>query len=451
MFDSIPLDVPIGSGLQVDQDASTIPEAQCFGDEVFVSLQSIGGGANTQYEWPDGTIGQFYSALPGEYIVTLTSAGCVSTDTVIVVGPDSLQIAVDENLSSLPLCSQDLADLVASSSGGTGDISLLWLDEDRNTVSSDSIANGLPGGTYTLMGVDERGCEAEDAIFEVMINEPVTGTIQPPLQPFCFGDPGQVFLDTTSISGGTGPYRYFVDTRPPSNITDTISLPSSDNDYTAIIVDRNGCRSEPQTFIIETPEEVSVTISGDITLDLGTSGEISADLISTSPIDTILWSSNNEEGLAFDCLTSDCSEIGFTPVNDITITATIVNEDGCSAQESIDIDVIRNQSVYFPNIFSPGSGNVSNSGNTVFQIFPGSGVESIDYMRIYDRWGNLVHEEENIPVIGNDMGSGSWDGTNTNAGGGDTLDSGVYVYVVQLRFLGDPEPQIRKGDVTLVR
>ena len=72
-------------------------------------------------------------------------------------------------------------------------------------------------------------------------------------------------------------------------------------------------------------------------------------------------------------------------------------------------------------------------------------------MRIYDRWGNLVHEEENIPVIGNDMGSGSWDGTNTNAGGGDTLDSGVYVYVVQLRFLGDPEPQIRKGDVTLVR
>ena len=451
VFDSILLDVPIGGGLQVDQVNSTIPEAQCFGDEVFVSLQSIGGGASTDYAWPDGTIGQFYSALPGEYIVTLTSAGCVSTDTVVVLGPDSLQIAVDPNLSDLPLCSTDLANLVSSSAGGTGDISFVWLDENRNSVSTDSIANGLPGGIYTLMGTDARGCSAEDATFEVMINEPVVGNIQTPLQPFCFGDPGQVFLDTSSISGGTGPYRYFVDTRPPSEITDTISLPSSNNEYTAIVVDRNGCRSEPQTFIIDTPEEVSVTIAGDLTLDLGTSGEVSADFISTSPIDTILWSSNNEEGLAFACLTSDCSEISFTPVNDITLTATITNLDGCDADASIDIDVIRNQSVYIPNIFSPGDGNVSNTRNALFQIFPGSGVESIDFMRIFDRWGNLIHNEENIPVIGNDMGSGSWDGTNTNAGGGTTLESGVYVYVVQLRFLGDPVPQIRKGDITLVR
>lgn len=451
VFDSIILDVPLGGGLQIDEVTSTIPEVECFGDEVFVSLQAIGGGATTEFEWPDGTMGQFYSATAGDYIVTITSAGCVSTDTVTVAGPDSLQITIDPNLSSLPLCSDDLADLVGGSAGGTGRVSFEWFDENRNSLSTDSIANGLGGGIYTLTGVDENGCQAEEATFEVMINEAVVGNIQTPIQPFCFGDPGQVFLDTSSLAGGTGPYRYFVDTRPPNNITDTISLPSSDNEYTAIIVDRNGCRSEPQTFMINTPEEVSVSINGDMTLDLGTSGEIEANLISNSPLDTIMWSSNSEGGLAFECLTSDCSEIRFTPVNDITITATITNEDGCDAMSSIDIDVIRNQSVYIPNIFSPGPGNVTNSRNTVFQIFPGSGVESIDYMRIFDRWGNLIHEEENIPVIGNDMGSGSWDGTNTNAGGGKTLESGVYVYVVQLRFLGDPEPQIRKGDITLVR
>ncbi len=451
VFDSIILDVPLGGGLQIDDVASTIPEAQCFGDEVFVSLQAIGGGATTEFEWPDGTVGQFYAATAGEYIVTLTSASCISTDTVFVLGPDSLQIAVDPNLSSLPLCSDDLADLVASSAGGTGDVSFVWLDENRNSLSTDSIANGLGGGMYTLTGTDERGCPAVNDTFEVVINDAVLGAIQTPLQPFCFGDPGQVFLDTSSIEGGTGPYRYFIDTRPHNETTDTISLPSSDNEYTAIIVDRNGCRSEPETFMINTPEEVSVGISGDMTLDLGTSGEIEANLISTSPLDTIMWSSNTEDGLAFECLTSDCTEIGFTPINDLTITATITNEDGCDAMSSIDIDVIRNQNIYIPNIFSPGAGNVTNSRNTVFQIFPGSGVESIDFMRIYDKWGNLIHEEEDIPVIGNDMGSGSWDGTNTNIGGGKTLESGVYVYVVQVRFLGDPEPQIRKGDITLVR
>ena len=71
-------------------------------------------------------------------------------------------------------------------------------------------------------------------------------------------------------------------------------------------------------------------------------------------------------------------------------------------------------------------------------------MEVIDFLRIFDRWGNMVHEETNlVPQIG---GAGSWDGKKDNQ----KLEAGVYVYVLQVRFLGDPVPIIQKGDVTLI-
>jgi len=79
------------------------------------------------------------------------------------------------------------------------------------------------------------------------------------------------------------------------------------------------------------------------------------------------------------------------------------------------------------------------------RIFTGAGVQIIDFFRIYDRWGNLVYLEENMAPQVN--GAGNWDGSFN----GQDLDPGVFVYVIQLRFDGENEPTIRKGDITLIR
>ncbi len=452
VFDTVFFTIPDGGNLMIDRMASTIPTIECFGDEVFVALASAGGGTTTEYLWPDGTMGALYSTTGGEFAVTITSGACVSVDTLLIPRPDSFAVAIDENLSSLPLCSDDLADLVATQVGGVGPYNYRWVDQDGNRVSTDSIAFGLGAGTYTLSASDANMCDAIDDIFEVELNEAVTGSIGSVTQPFCFGDNGQVTVDSASIQGGTAPYRFFIDTNPPLGLEDTAFVPASNNPYNLTIVDLFGCRSEEMPFEIMTPEEVSVALSASSpTIDLGMSTEISANIISTSAVDTILWSSNSESPQPFECITSDCSEIRISPVDDITFTATIINLDGCTASNQIDIDVVRNQNVYIPNIFSPSDAFGANARNRVFQIYPGSGVEFIDYLRIFDRWGNLVHEEVDLPVPGNNIGTGLWDGTNENAGGGSNLASGVYIYVVQLRFLGDDVPQIRKGDITLVR
>ncbi len=86
-------------------------------------------------------------------------------------------------------------------------------------------------------------------------------------------------------------------------------------------------------------------------------------------------------------------------------TWTVTDINGCQASASILVDVDYQRDVYIPNVFSPnGDGR-----NDEFRIFTGLGVVSINYIRIYDRWGNLVHEEG--PQMPSPTGAGNWDGS----------------------------------------
>ncbi|MFN2429647.1 MAG: hypothetical protein ABR574_06505, partial [Cryomorphaceae bacterium] len=48
----------------------------------------------------------------------------------------------------------------ATISGSSGDISYVWTDSDGNVVGSNAAISDLEDGTYTLIAIDENGCEA---------------------------------------------------------------------------------------------------------------------------------------------------------------------------------------------------------------------------------------------------------------------------------------------------
>lgn len=84
--------------------------------------------------------------------------------------------------------------------------------------------------------------------------------------------------------------------------------------------------------------------------------------------------------------------------------------------------------LFVPNVFSPNNDGV----NDKFRV---RGSEPFEYeLRIYDRWGNLVFNAEEIDV--------AWDGTHN----GKLLNSAVFVYYI---LSGDEV--LDKGNVTLVR
>jgi len=91
--------------------------------------------------------------------------------------------------------------------------------------------------------------------------------------------------------------------------------------------------------------------------------------------------------------------------------------------------------VYIPNVFNPDE-------NQSFTIYANEVVEIIEAVYIYDRWGNLVFENENFPP--NDMSIG-WDGYMN----GGKVEQGVYMYLFVYEL--DGRTQYDAGDITLLR
>ena len=122
-------------------------------------------------------------------------------------------------------------------------------------------------------------------------------------------------------------------------------------------------------------------------------------------------------------------------------TWTVTDINGCTGSESITVDVDYERDVYIPNIFSPnGDGRNDN-----FKIFTGPGVVSINYIHIYDRWGNLIHVEgQQLP---DPNGAGNWDGTFK----GEPMLAGVYVYTTEITFIDNNTTLVYRGDVTIIK
>ena len=72
----------------------------------------------------------------------------------------------------------------------------------------------------------------------------------------------------------------------------------------------------------------------------------------------------------------------------------------------------------------------------------------MNYFRVYDRWGAMLHER--LEVNGNDLSfenpAVAWDGKFK----GNEVSQGVYIYLAEIEFL-DGRVLLYRGDVTLVK
>jgi gliding motility-associated-like protein len=69
----------------------------------------------------------------------------------------------------------------------------------------------------------------------------------------------------------------------------------------------------------------------------------------------------------------------------ILYTVTARTAIGCQATDNIKITVYRGPDIYVPNAFSPNGDGI----NDILRAIP-AGIKDFHYLRIYDRWGELV-------------------------------------------------------------
>ncbi len=247
--------------------------------------------------------------------------------------------------------------------------------------------------------------------------------------PKCHGDTDGVILG--SGSEGNPPYKYSLDGVNFQTIPVFYNLPA--NQYNLYIQDKKGCVDTIVVDINE-PEPLVANAGNDQYIDMT---DVTSMNGSYNPPDynvSQYWSPvyNMEDSSRFDT--------DVWPYKTTTYTLTVTQEGtGCTDQDEMTIHVRDIREVWIPNVFSP-NGDGFNEGFTAYNVKAATGIER---MRIYDRWGELMFEAKDIPIGDDKFG---WDGRFK----GQYVNSGVYVYVIDVKFIDNSIVPF-SGDITVLR
>lgn len=282
-------------------------------------------------------------------------------------------------------------------------------------------------GIYTDSLISSLGC---DSIVMLDLTIVPDEGIDPVIQ---FGDPTctrgtEGFIDIFNIQNIHPPYRIALGERRATSFVSFVELAAGI--YDIFIEDDVGCTFEESVELID-PEQFVIGLGTDLSIDLGESVTINP--ITNYPIAEFQWSPNQE-----DCSTN-CFEPTFLPTISSNYKLTATSELGCIAVDSVFIEVNPTRKIFIPNIFSPNADGI----NDFFSIYPAMpNVQEILQVAIYDRWGNLLFERQNLAAS---EGGNLWDGMYR----GQRIDRGAYLYYANILYLDGVEALV-SGTVTVV-
>ncbi len=428
-----------------------INQPSCHGDrDGSAEIRVQGGSPPYSYFWSNGSSRNSINNVPtGIYSILITDSKlCAYNYSINITEPKVVKLDTVAGLTNNVTC-HGLADgqiKVKRTGGNGGPSNFTW----SPTVSRTDSAGGLKAGTYTIVTSDIKGC-SDSIQFNLTEPDPIYFYMTPPSQPRCNGDLTTLRVDTAFGSTYLHAFSVSVDNGPQYPMGYFIPVFAGPHQI-SIIEQITGCTldtsvtiTEPPSLLIQfdsltKPNEISSILVG-----LGDSVRMLSDprffsrsrIVSALPIDSVSWTPKDYLYFA----NGDSLRPYIRPLDDKTYKLTIYDVNGCSASESIFVELDRNRNVFIPNIFSPNS----DDRNDFFGVATGPGVKKINFIRVYDRWGELLFVKENIPA-GADPNANGWDGTFRNR----TVESGVYVYIVEVIF-EDGQKLLYRGDVTVVK
>lgn len=194
----------------------------------------------------------------------------------------------------------------------------------------------------------------------------------------------------------------------------------------------SGCEVAEETITTE-QIDLQVELPECIIIELGDSVQLRPNIFPSVEGLTYAWNSISEQAFCKTCQTPFVR-----PFFDEWFYFEVANNSGCSAVDSVLVKVNKNRAIYFPNAFSP-----NNDGINDFFFPQSKNDQEVLFLRIFDRWGNLLFEQDHFST--NDRSRG-WDGSTR----GKTLNPGVFVYLATIRYLDSVEMAF-SGDITLVK
>ena len=410
----------------------------CAITEITIDGSSSQSGGHIFYQWfddmlnpiPGGNGKNLTVTSPGTYYFEVTDSinGCSNIDTV-VVDLDQFYHPIDAGPDALLRCDNNTAVLSASSTSSANDMDITWRPLDGGSIvqNGSTLSPTIDGsGRYEITVIDKRtGCITKDTVNVENPEVPVLEALAMGDE-ICLGEEDG-WIDIRSVTKGTAPYTYYVNGQVVSAGLIQDLAPGT---YQIEVVDASGCRIDT-TVVIEPGLQFDVDLAGIVQIIQGDTTELVATTtILNSDIDKIIWRQENGS-----IICGNCSSINVSPDTTTTYLVTVIDKNGCIAENLITIFVKDRNQIWAPNAFSPNGDGI----NDFFQIF-GKNLVLIEQLIIYDRWGELVFAGEDMSI------EAGWDGKLN----GEDLNPAVFVYYAVGVFKNGEKASIY-GDVTLMR
>jgi gliding motility-associated-like protein len=415
--------VEINQGVKAAISAASLV---CINDEVIFKGSSIPAQNNLLWNWDLGnnTLSNLQNPSPVRYPATgpqnisLVVSNGYCTDTARFQVDVRDKPVINLQASKPYLCLGDTASLTAG-----GGISINWIPGPQSQSNNGFFATVRPtvNTMYKAVVTDSAGCTTADSI-GINVISPFVLKVQSPVFT-CSGNSVRL-----NAQGATN-YLWSGDGLS-SGIANPVYTPLQTGQVKVVANDGKNCFSDSAFVTIEVADLPRVELGPDQQIISGQ--EIR--LLNTAAGDIAKW--NWQPGQYLEC--TNCPSPVARPLTDITYSLTVTNNAGCTATDTIRIQMICGKElVWIPSGFTPNGDNL----NDRFAI-NGSGI-FIKRLAIFDRWGKLIFERRNISP--HDRNS-SWDG-NYN---GQPLAAGAYVYALDV-LCNSGEPFTFKGTITLIR
>lgn len=358
-------------------------------------------------------------SVEGTYPVFLTAEnGC---DSVVnlqlsVATPPSYEAIIVRNID----CHDNNSGVVRVNT--TADASIVWEDGEQGALREDL----LPGVYRFSLGFGPE-CSLADSI--VLENpEPLQWELMSE-DLSCDGTSGGS-INVSNLSGGTGPVDIYINNELIPDFNGRIENLTTGR-YQLRVEDENGCSLNESVQIDQAlPLDVRIDASSK---EVVVGDSVLLSVISNQLQDLVVLEWRGPEGECVDCVTWQVmpregeSEYFFFAED----------ENGCLYELSIILKATKK--VYIPNVFSPNGDFV----NDFFNLYDNGAVARITRFEVYDRWGELVYNGQNVEPSAIDQG---WDGTFN----GEPALPGVYVYFIEWENKSGSN-EAASGDVTLIK
>lgn len=372
-----------------------------------VMLSPSGVLPGTSWLWSNGnSTNSITISSAGQYWLQGDLEGCKKADTIRITEYQSPNVQI-QGSDLLNVCKGKAITLTA-----TGATNYTW----SNGFSGDQISV-TDSGLISVTGTDIHSCKNKDSVLVRWINRENVKAFS--TDTICYGSS----INLYAVGGESftwTPSSIFNN----STISNPIASPLKTTDIIVTVTsDSTGCNiGKKDTIRITVLPKVNANAGRDTMVAIGDYLQLNA-----TGGNTYTWqpaTNLNNPNIANPIALINGA---------ITYTVTAMSWKGCTGTAKINITAIKGPEIFLPNAFSPNSDGINDIFKPVI-----AGFNSMNYLKIFDRFGNLIFET-------NQIGKG-WNGMYK----GNILEPNIFVWIIEA-VRKDNIIVRKKGTVTLVR